>query len=67
MPYVQRPQSSEEDLVVRDRVPSKTERPSVIEFGTDGNHAPIDQSQNDVSCDSQEIPVSIENMCPEGT
>ena len=28
-PSVQEPQSSEEDLVVRERVPSRTERPSV--------------------------------------
>ena len=39
--YVQGPQSSEEDLVVRERVPSRTEIPSVREPGTIGNHAPI--------------------------
>ena len=66
-PYVQEPQSSEEDLVVRERVPSRTERPSVIEPGTNGNHAPIGQSQNDGSSDSQEILVSMENVRPEGT
>ena len=41
---VQGPQSSEEDLVVRDRVPIRTERPSVREPGTNGNHAPIGQA-----------------------
>ena len=56
-----------EDLVVRDRVPIKTERPSVREPGTNGNHAPIGQSHNDGSSDnSQEIPVSIDNVRPEG-
>ena len=39
-PYVQGPQSSEEDLVVRERYPSRTEIPSVRELGTNGNHAP---------------------------
>ena len=48
-PSVQGPQSSEEDLVVRERVPSRTEIPSVREPGTDRNHAPIGQSQNDGS------------------
>ena len=28
--YVQEPQSSEEDIFIRERVPSRTERPSVI-------------------------------------
>ena len=45
-PYVQGPQSSEEDLVVRERVPSSTELQSVREPGTNGNHAPIGQAQN---------------------
>ena len=40
---VQRPQSSEEGLVVREMVPSRTERPSVREPGTNGKHAPIGQ------------------------
>ena len=31
------------------------------------NHAPIGQSQNGGSNDSQEIPVSMYNMRPEGT
>ena len=39
--------ATEEDLVVRDRVPSRTERPSVREPGTNGNHAPIGQAHND--------------------
>ena len=52
-PSVQGPQSSEEDLVVMDMVPSRTESPSVREPGTDGNHAPIGQAQNDGYSDSQ--------------
>ena len=32
------------ELVVRERVPIRTERPSVREPGTNGNHAPIGQS-----------------------
>ena len=40
-PSVRGPQSSKEDLVVRERVPSRTERPSVREPGTNVNHAPI--------------------------
>ena len=45
-PSVQGPQSSEADLVVRERVPSRTEIPSFRESGTNGNHAPIGQAQN---------------------
>ena len=52
-PYIQGPQSSEEDLVVRERVPIRTERPSVREPGTNGNHAPIGQAHNNGSSDSQ--------------
>ena len=38
-----------------------------IEPGTNGNHAPIGQAQNDgSSAKSQEIPVSIDNVCPDG-
>ena len=48
-PSVQGHQYSEEDLVVRERVPSSNERPSVREPGTKGNHAPIVQAQNDGS------------------
>ena len=44
-PSVQGPQSSEEDLVVRERVPIRTERQAVREPGTNGNHAPVGQSQ----------------------
>ena len=40
-PSVQGTQSSEEDLVVRESVPSRTERLSFREPGTNGNHAPI--------------------------
>ena len=39
------PISTEEDLVVRERVSSRTERPSVREPGTNGNHAPIGKAQ----------------------
>ena len=66
-PSVQGPQSSEEYLVVRERVTSRIESPSVRELGTNGNHAPIGPSQNDGSSDSQEILVSMNNVCPEGT
>ena len=66
-PSVQRPQYSEEDLVVRERVPSRTEIPSVREPGINGNHAPIGQAQNGCSsANNQEIPVSMDNVCPEG-
>ena len=44
-----------------------TERPQVRETGSDGNHNPVGQSQNDSSSDSQEIPVSMKNGCPDGT
>ena len=60
--------ATEEDLVVRERVPSRTKRPSVRETGTNGNHAPIGQAQNNgSSANSQEIPVSMDNERPEGT
>ena len=45
-PYVQGPQSYEEDLVVRERVPSRTDIQPVREPGTNGNHTPIGQAQN---------------------
>ena len=60
--------ATEEDLVVRERVPSRTEMPSVREPGTNGNHAPICQSYNDISsANSQELPVSMDNVRPEDT
>ena len=60
--------ATEEDLVVRERVPSRNERPSAREPGTNGNHAPIGQAQNDgSSSNSQEIPVSMDNVRPEVT
>ena len=43
-PSIKGPQYSKEDLVVREKVPSRTERPSVREPGNNGNHAPIAQS-----------------------
>ena len=52
-PSFQVPQSSKEDLVLRERVPIRTERPSFRETGTNGNHAPIGQAQNDSSSKSQ--------------
>ena len=65
---VQGPQSYEEDLVVKERVPSKTEKQSVIQPGTNGNHEPIGQAQNGgFSANRQEIPVSMDNVCQEGT
>ena len=61
--FVQRTQSSEEDLVLRDRVPSRTDIPSVREPVTNGNHAPIGQAQNGgSSANSREIPVSMDNV-----
>ena len=66
-PYVQGPQYSEEDLVVRERVPSRTEIRSVREPGINGNHEPIGKAQNSgSSANSQEIPVSMDNVCPDG-
>ena len=41
--------------------------PPVIEPGNNGNYAPIGKVQNDGSSDSQEIPVSKDNVRPEGT
>ena len=39
-----------------------------IEPGTNRNHAPIVQAQSDgYSANSQEILVSMDNVCPEGT
>ena len=67
MPSVQGPQSSDEDLVVRERVTSRTEMPSVREPGTNGNHSTIGQAQNGgSSSNSQEMPVSMDNVYPEG-
>ena len=43
-PSVQGPRSYKEDLFVREGVTSRTERSSVREPGTNGNHAPIGQA-----------------------
>ena len=43
-PSVQGPQSYEEDLVLRERDPSRTDGPSVREPGTNGNHKRIGQA-----------------------
>ena len=48
-PSFQVTQSYEEDLIVREKVPSRTERPSVREPGTNGKNAPICQAHNDGS------------------
>ena len=64
---VQGHQSSEEDLVVRERAPTRTERLSVREPGAYWNHSPISQANNNSSSGSQEIPVSIDNEHPEAT
>ena len=59
-------QYSEEDLVVRERVPIRTELPLVREPGTNGNHAPIGQAQNSGSSDDNpEIPISMDNVSPD--
>ena len=68
LPSIQGSQSYEEDLVVRERVPRRTERPSSREPVTNGKHAPIGQAQNcSSSANIQEIPVSMDNVCTEGT
>ena len=65
LPSVQGPQYFEEDLVVRERVLSRTERQSVREPGTNGNHLPIGKEQNGIYSENiQEIPVSMDNVCP---
>ena len=51
-PSVQGLQSSEEDLVLRERVPRKTDRISVRKTGTNGNHDPTGQTQNDDSSEN---------------
>ena len=39
-----------------------------IEPATNGNYVPIGQAHNNGSSDNrQEIPVSMDNLCPEGT
>ena len=58
--YVEGTQASEEDLVVRERFPSRTEIPSVREPGINGNHEPIYKAKNSgSSANSREIPVSM--------
>ena len=46
LPSVKGPQTSEQYLVVRERVPRRTERPSVREPGTNGKHVTIGQAKN---------------------
>ena len=43
-PSIQEPQYYEENLVVRERVPIRTERKSAGEPGTYGNHSPNGQA-----------------------
>ena len=58
LPYIQGPQSSEEELVVRERFTSIAYSPSVREPVTNGNDAPVGQLQKNGSSDnSQEMPV----------
>ena len=65
---IQGPQYSEEDLVLGEMVPIRTERLSFRETGTDGNHSPFGQAKNNgYTSNSQEIPASMENVRPEGT
>ena len=52
-PSVQGTQSSEKDLVVGERIPSRTKRPPVREPVINRNHAPLGQSQNEGYSDSQ--------------
>ena len=65
-PSVKGPQSSEEDILVRERVPIRTERPSVREPVTNGNHAPIGKAHNNGSSDSKDILVSMDNVHSQG-
>ena len=66
-PSAQGTQSSDEDLDIKERVPIRTDRPSLRETVTDGNHVTIVQAHNNGFSDSQEIPVSMDNMRPKGT
>ena len=50
-----------------ERVQIRTKRPSVRELGSNGNHVPIGQAQNDSSSNRKEILVSMDNVRPEGT
>ena len=68
LPSIQGTQSFEKYLVLRERSPGRTKNPPVREPGTDGNQAPFGQAQNyGSSANSQEIPVSKDNIRPEGT
>ena len=64
LPSIQGPQYFEEDIVVRERVTSRTERPSVRGPGTNENHYIIGQAQNDGSSDSQDILAAMKNVRP---
>ena len=46
--------SSDEDLFVREKVPRRTERPSVRKPGINGNDVPIGQAQNYGSIDNSQ-------------
>ena len=64
-PSVKGPQYYEEDLVVRERVPSRTEMPSSNEPGIYGDHIPIGPERNVNSSEHKERPVSMNNICYE--
>ena len=67
MPSVQEPQSSEEYLAVRNMVPIRTNKPSVRDTGTNGNHMLISQACNSSSIKLKEIPVPMYNIISKGT
>ena len=48
-PYEAFQRETEKDLVLRESVPIRTERPSFRDPGTNGNHATIGKAQNDSS------------------
>ena len=51
---VQGPQSSEKGVVVRERDPSRTESPQVVETVINGNYASFGQARNDGSIDNRQ-------------
>ena len=53
-PYIQGYQPSEKLLVVRERVPSRTDWSYVSEPGTNGNHAPIGKVWNNFPSDNSQ-------------
>ena len=51
---VQGPQSSEKGVVVRERDPSRTEIPQVVETVINGNYASFGQARNDGFSDNRQ-------------